>query len=52
MSWWTSTPRATGLNTYALVFHEYTHSILHMNARWLPTWLDEGMAEFYGYTEI
>ena len=43
---------STGLNTYALVFHEYTHSILHMNARWLPTWLDEGMAEFYGYTRF
>ncbi len=43
---------ATGLNTYALVYHEYTHSILHMNAHWLPTWLDEGMAEFYGYTRF
>ncbi len=31
----------THLNTYALVYHEYTHSILHMNAHWLPTWLDE-----------
>lgn len=43
---------ATGLNTYALVYHEYTHSILHMNAHWMPTWLDEGMAEFYGYTQF
>lgn len=42
----------TGLNTYALVYHEYTHSILHMNAHWLPTWLDEGLAEFYGYTRF
>lgn len=37
---------------YAVVYHEYTHSILHMNAQWLPTWLDEGMAEFYGYTRF
>jgi tetratricopeptide (TPR) repeat protein len=31
-------------------FHEYTHSILHMNLHWMPTWLDEGIAEFYGAT--
>jgi tetratricopeptide (TPR) repeat protein len=35
-----------------LIYHEYTHSILHMNSRWLPIWLDEGMAEFYGYTRF
>jgi tetratricopeptide (TPR) repeat protein len=34
------------------VFHEYTHSILHANLHWLPTWLDEGMAEFYAYTRF
>ena len=43
---------ATGLNVHSIVYHEYTHSILHMNAHWLPTWLDEGMAEFYGYTRF
>jgi hypothetical protein len=36
----------------AVVFHEYTHSILHANLHWLPTWLDEGMAEFYAYTRF
>jgi tetratricopeptide (TPR) repeat protein len=41
-----------GLDNYAVVYHEYTHSILHMNAHWLPTWLDEGMAVFYGYTRF
>lgn len=41
-----------GLNDYAVVYHEYTHYILHLNAHWLPTWLDEGMAEFYGYTRF
>jgi tetratricopeptide (TPR) repeat protein len=35
-----------------VVYHEYTHSILHMNSRWLPTWLDEGLAEFYAYTRF
>src|ERR1700761_9352694 len=33
----------------AVVFHEYAHSILHANVHWLPTWLDEGLAEFYAY---
>ncbi len=35
-----------------VVYHEYTHSVLHANAHWLPTWLDEGMAEFYAYTRF
>lgn len=43
---------ATGLNARAIVFHEYTHSILHLNMHWLPIWLDEGIAEFYGYTRF
>src|SRR5262249_50407417 len=30
------------------VYHEYTHTLLHANFQWLPTWLDEGLAEFYG----
>jgi tetratricopeptide (TPR) repeat protein len=36
----------------AVIFHEYTHSIFHANLHWLPTWLDEGLAEFYGYTRF
>ena len=36
----------------AVIFHEYTHSIFHANVHWLPTWLDEGLAEFYGYTRF
>ena len=35
-----------------VAYHEYTHSVLHANAHWLPTWLDEGMAEFYAYTRF
>ncbi len=35
-----------------LVYHEYTHSILHANVHWLPIWLDEGIAEFYAYTRF
>ncbi len=37
---------------YSSVFHEYVHTILHTNFHWLPAWLDEGMAEFFAYTEI
>jgi tetratricopeptide (TPR) repeat protein len=39
-------------DTYAVVYHEYVHSLLHVNFRWIPSWLDEGLAEFYGYTRF
>lgn len=35
---------------YHNIYHEYVHSLLHINFHWLPPWLDEGLAEFYGYT--
>jgi tetratricopeptide (TPR) repeat protein len=35
-----------------VVYHEYTHSIEHMNSHWLPVWFDEGTAELYGYTRF
>jgi tetratricopeptide (TPR) repeat protein len=35
-----------------VVYHEYVHTLLHTNFRWLPTWLDEGLAEFYGNTRF
>jgi len=37
---------------YNVVYHEYVHSLLHANFRWLPTWLDEGLADFYGSTRF
>lgn len=37
---------------YQVVYHEYVHSLLHANFRWLPGWLDEGLAEFYGNTRF
>lgn len=43
---------AWGQGAREVVYHEYAHSILHINSRWLPTWLDEGMAEFYAYTRF
>jgi len=37
---------------YATVYHEYVHTLLHSNFRVLPSWLDEGMAQFYGFTRF
>jgi len=42
----------TNPDTFAVVYHEYVHSLLHMNFHWLPTWLDEGLAEFYAYSRF
>jgi tetratricopeptide (TPR) repeat protein len=42
----------TAANEYHTLYHEYTHSILRMNFRGLPLWLDEGFAEFYGSTQF
>ncbi len=42
----------TDASARSTVYHEYTHSVLHLNSHWLPLWLDEGMAEFYGYTRF
>jgi Tfp pilus assembly protein PilF len=35
-----------------VVYHEYTHTVLHLNMHWIPTWLDEGLAEYYGCTRF
>ena len=43
---------AEGDHPYAVVYHEYTHSILSQAADWLPLWLNEGLAEFYQNTDI
>jgi len=37
---------------YQVVYHEYTHTLLHANMHWLPTWLDEGLADYYGGTKF
>ena len=35
-----------------VVYHEYIHKLLHLNFTRLPVWLDEGLAEFFGNTEV
>jgi len=37
---------------YQVVYHEYVQTLLHANFHWLPLWLDEGLAEFYGAHDL
>lgn len=39
-------------NPYHALYHEYTHGIMALNFSALPTWLNEGLAEFYGNTVV
>lgn len=39
-------------NPYQIVYHEYTHAIMNLNFPDLPSWLGEGLAEFYGNSTI
>lgn len=41
-----------GPQTDQIIYHEYTHAVLHANFRWLPMWLDEGTAEFFSNTRF
>jgi tetratricopeptide (TPR) repeat protein len=43
---------APGTNPYEPVYHEYYHAISTPYLPELPLWLAEGMAEFFGHTEI
>ncbi len=37
---------------YQVVYHEYTHTLLSANTHWLPQWLGEGLADYYGGTRF
>jgi tetratricopeptide (TPR) repeat protein len=41
-----------GDNPFHALYHEYTHALLHLNFAELPLWLDEGLAEFYGNSQL
>ena len=43
---------ATGLENYGTIYHEYYHSLTMPYFPGLPLWLSEGMAEFFGHTEV
>lgn len=38
--------------TREIAYHEYVHKLLHLNFTRMSTWLDEGLAEFFGNTEL
>jgi tetratricopeptide (TPR) repeat protein len=39
-------------DAYHTIYHEYVHLLVSLNVPWLPTWLNEGMAEVYGNSYI
>ena len=41
-----------GDNPYHVIYHEYFHLLESLNWEGVPTWLNEGMADFYGNTSI
>jgi tetratricopeptide (TPR) repeat protein len=43
---------SSGEHPYHALYHEYTHALLHLNFTGLPLWLDEGLAEFYGNSQL
>jgi tetratricopeptide (TPR) repeat protein len=43
---------AQGTNPYETVYHEYYHSLTMPYFPNLPTWLSEGLADFFGNSEI
>ena len=43
---------AKGTNAFHTIYHEYTHALLHLNFTRIPTWLNEGLAEFFGNSTL
>lgn len=37
---------------YHAIYHEYVHLVMRLNFPGLPVWLNEGLAEFFGYARI
>jgi tetratricopeptide (TPR) repeat protein len=37
---------------YAIIFHEYVHALMSDGSRPLPTWLSEGVAEYFSTVEV
>jgi len=43
---------AQGLNPYATIYHEYYHSLSLPYFPNMPVWLAEGLADFFGHSEV
>lgn len=42
----------SGRSPYHVMYHEYAHELFRLNYRGLPLWLDEGLAEYWGFSDI
>src|SRR6266404_5431753 len=42
----------SGTNPYHVMYHEWAHGLFRLNYRGLPLWLDEGLAEYWGGSDI
>src|SRR6266478_4883154 len=42
----------SGTNPYHVMYHEWAHGLFRLNYRGLPMWLDEGLAEYWGGSDI
>ncbi len=42
----------TGSNEFHVMYHEWAHGLFRLNYRGLPLWLDEGLAEYWGGSQI
>lgn len=40
---------ATGEYPFHVIYHEYVHNVMALNFKSLPLWVNEGVAEFFGY---
>ena len=41
-----------GVTALQLIYHEYYHYVIHRNFPGIPTWVDEGLAEFFSTYEV
>ena len=41
-----------GEESYPIIFHEYAHLFLTQTSRQLPSWMSEGVAEYYSTVEL
>jgi tetratricopeptide (TPR) repeat protein len=37
---------------YHVIYHEYVHMLMRLNLGEIPLWLNEGLAEFFGYATV
>ncbi|HWZ97013.1 MAG TPA: hypothetical protein VN025_04560 [Candidatus Dormibacteraeota bacterium] len=42
----------TGATEFHALYHEYAHGLFRLNYRGLPLWMDEGLAEYWGNSQI